>query len=133
MPLNKEGIEQLKADLRASAKLYNQDTFGSVTDCGTELCMAGMCLLREVGPQKYKEISTQGPLLAEACLAAGERQLGIETDRFPTIFASADNWPEDLNEKYDSAKDGASRVVAACEALDRLQLDGSIVELWEAR
>jgi hypothetical protein len=150
MPLNKKGIEQLKADLRANARWYNQSTFGELVDgeeCGTECCMAGACHLRKVGAEEFTrqlgELAKERSRVCldeqydveeqfmQACIAAGAEQLGIDDnyERLPQIFAPVSDWPRDLGDAYRKASyayDYQGMVEAACAALDRLNDDGTI-------
>lgn len=135
MPLNLEGIAQLKADLRANAKHYNQQNFGIVTpECGTEACMAGMCRMREVGLEAFtksvRPVEHEGfNDFVEECVTAGVAQLGIENLKdydgaeTPPIFESYHAWPTDLLEAYQEAEeehDHAAMAEVACAALDRI-------------
>lgn len=141
MPINQEGVEKLKADLRANAKDYKQQTFGRVSDyrdddsaCGTEQCMAGFCYLREVGFEKYVgAIRGDSDSMELLCITAGAKQLGIDCDPeyCPDIFESHHVWPVDLGRAYREAQTNDARVEAACAALDRLNDDGSIKKLSE--
>jgi hypothetical protein len=150
MPLNKEGIEQLKADLRANARWYNQGTFGELVngeECGTECCMAGACHLRKVGAEEFTRqlgelakaralsLLDEQPKIEEqfmqACIEAGVAQLGIGNhyECLPQIFAPAGAWPRDLGDAYREASyayDYQGMVEAACAALDRMDDDGTI-------
>jgi hypothetical protein len=129
MAINKAGVELLKADLRANAAAYKQNTFGAVTDCGTEQCMAGFCRIRELGIEQYvAEISSDN--FPDLCVSSGINQLGIKLYD-PQIFDHIGNWPYDLREAYRKANDSDARVEVACAALDRLQDDGSIAEVSE--
>jgi hypothetical protein len=150
MPLSKEGIEQLKADLRANARRYNQSTFGELAggeECGTECCMAGACHLRKVGAEEFMrqlgELAKERSRVCldeqykveeqfmQACIAAGAVQLGIDDNHewMPQIFAPVSDWPRDLYEAYRKASDAydyQAKVEVACAALDRLNDDGTI-------
>jgi hypothetical protein len=127
MAINKAGVELLKADLRANAAAYKQSTFGAVTECGTEQCMAGFCRIREVGREQYvAEVARED--LYDLCLSSGAQQLGIKSFD-PKIFDHNSNWPYDLREAYRKARTAAARVEVACAALDRLQDDGTIAEV----
>jgi hypothetical protein len=144
MPLNKEGVELLKADLRADAKHYNQGTFGTTTaECGTECCMAGLCLRRSLGPimfnqrVKHTEVGSEHAacaayaLLQRDCLTVAMAQLGIIAMRCygitspdcPPIFDIVDVWPAALRGRYDKASqlhDHAAMAEVACDALDSI-------------
>jgi hypothetical protein len=142
MALNKEGIAQLKFDLRANAERYNQYTFGRETDCGTVCCMAGLCLRRQVGEETFKRdvqyaLANYGRhMFGQTCVAAAAKQLGVsllhERDyvaRVPTIFANVCFWPSDLGYAYVQAlARGDQQAVAevACMALDRMTEHGFI-------
>jgi hypothetical protein len=131
MAINKEGVELLKADLRANAAAYRQNSFGTETTCGTVMCMAGFCRIREVGQQQYSsEVMDGGDALQDLCLESGIRQLGIEDADVccPPIFEMHFAWPYDLKNSYQKANTDDKRVEVACSALDRLQDDGSIAE-----
>lgn len=144
MTLNLDGIAQLKADLRANAKHYNQQNFGVVTpECGTEACMAGMCLMRQIGLDAFtKSIKTMKDAgfhgFTSACIAAGADQIGItllEPDEYgrgevPPIFEVQTSWPEDLKDSYTDAKekhDHAAMAEVACAALDRIDDNGCFI------
>lgn len=150
MPLNKEGIETLKADLRHDAMRYKQSTFGQFDDdCGTQCCLAGMCLLRKVGQQEFHSIvrdaiyNMDKSEIYNLSMQAAAEQLGIElltdhqyfdlTDEtcMPPIFAETDCWPEDLEERYYDAYsnyDYEAAVEVACEALDRIDVHGMFIK-----
>jgi hypothetical protein len=66
--------------------------------------------------------------MADACIASGERFLGLKMDEDANIFHSYDCWPDDLVDAYDAARDDRARVEVACQALDRLQDNGKISE-----
>lgn len=152
--LNHEGIELLKSDLRTNAKHYNQQKFGQITpECGTEACMAGMCLMRKLG---YEEFTKQAMKAVsdlsygndfrkfmDACLDSAAKQLGLtllseneyesKTDgetELPPIFSEAGDWPEDLREEYytaDEKHDHQAMAEVACKALDRIDENGFFV------
>jgi hypothetical protein len=152
MALNREGIEQLKADLRANAKHYNQNKFGVIKNaCGTEACMAGMCLMRVVGieeftarVQKNNGYTTPEDPFIDDCLRAGAEQIGLtilsedeyeeiaddadmETDGLPPIFSASDFWPVTLRYRYEDAQarhDHEAMAEIACEALDMIDENG---------
>jgi hypothetical protein len=131
MPINLQGVELLKADLRANAKDYKQSTFGRVTECGTEQCMAGFCYLREVGQEAYvSTIIGNSDSMETLCVGAGVKQLGIDCDPeyCLDIFGSHHQWPYDLTIAYINATPPEARVEVACAALDRLNDDGTIKE-----
>lgn len=144
MPLSAEGIAQLKADLRANAKHYNQEKFGVVTpECGTEACMAGMCRMREIGLEAFtKSIEPQFSEGFEGfvadCVAAGVAQLGItlldpedyDEGELPPIFEGYHQWPEDLSGAFGDAADKhdhAAMAEVACAALDRIDENGNFI------
>jgi hypothetical protein len=159
MALNKEGIAQLKFDLRANAERYNQDTFGRESkDCGTVCCMAGLCLRRQMGDEEFKyglqRVFTNGSYykFGRVCIQAAAKQLGMvllsekeysmlmyrreglhgTTSTMPAIFSSVDYWPRDLRHMYGWAYcKGDRQAVAevACMALDRMDVNGFIAEL----
>lgn len=145
MPLNLDGIAQLKADLRANARHYNQQKFGIVTpECGTEACMAGMCRMREIGleaftksikPLDHEDFSD----FVSDCVAAGAAQLGLTLlspedygeGEIPPIFEAYHQWPEDLAEAFGDAMDKhnhAAMAEVACVALDRIDEHGCFVD-----
>lgn len=133
--INKANVELLKADLRANARRYDQSTYGEVDDeCGTVGCLAGFCLMRAVGDAAYGWLVKSGDI-DEFARTAGEEFLGVGTsfksiDR--SIFDPGDWWPRDLAERYaaaEDAQDRAAMVEVACDALDRLQDDGTIAGL----
>lgn len=130
--LNKAGIEQLKADLRAKPKRYNQDSFGKITACGTEMCMAGHCLARKLGLRRFNAKLKKGEIngrFDQQSIDAGIKQLGIRKYCFPQIFRPPQEWPFDISNRYSYAEnnhDHKAMVEVACEALDRLEIDGSI-------
>jgi hypothetical protein len=154
MPLNREGIELLKADLRRYARHYNQSTFGEVTaECGTECCMAGLCLMRKMGMEEFnKYVRVVARLRSEAvlghglinerlahdCVRAGAAQLGLEIDLddyisggglLPHIFAPVSDWPSYLRVPYTKAAERHDHVAmaeAACRALDEMGPDGRL-------
>jgi hypothetical protein len=149
MPLNQEGIAQLKADLRANAQHYNQNSFGKITpDCGTECCMAGLCFMRKVSVSKFnvivKELAVDdhdGVLYEQfvsACVHAGGVQLGLTmnaeywaptNDYLPPIFNNWTDWPRDLAAAYAAAEyDPAATAEVACMALDRIDEYGCFKE-----
>lgn len=144
MALNQEGIAQLKADLRANAKHYNQNSFCKTTpDCGTECCMAGFCLMRKVSAATFNALVKALPVdgrrnadglyerFTEDCVRAGCAQLGIvvaarrrnHPDALPPIFGSWKEWPFDLAAAYATADHNhayADMAEVACAALDRI-------------
>jgi hypothetical protein len=154
--MNKAGIEQLKADLRANAERYDQSDFGTITkDCGTEACMAGFCLMRQLGFDEFTErIKDNGSWLTfspikwltfrRACLRAAVEQLGLEIlpddgvlppilggvdAGLPPIFSYVEDWPSDLRRAYSAAAvdhDHPAMVEVACQALDRMDVHGFI-------
>jgi hypothetical protein len=146
--MNKAGIEQLKADLRANAERYDQSDFGTITkDCGTEACMAGFCLMRQLGFDEFTErIKDNGSwttfrsdrwlAFRQACLRASVEQLGLEPllevdydNWLPPIFDTALLWPSDLRRAYSAAAerhDHAAMTEVACQALDRMDVHGFI-------
>jgi hypothetical protein len=150
MPLNKEGIAQLKADLRADVRRYDQDTYGEprfMAGCGTVCCMAGACLRRETGAEEFDRRvmaldhddgdGWNYEQFVAACVAATVRQLGIKFDlarcctvsRTPRIFCVPYHWPADLRRDYMSAAnvdDHQALVEVACRALDRMDEYGNI-------
>ena len=144
MALNKEGIEQLKSDLRASAARYDQNNFGKTDSaCGTTACMAGMCYLRKVGEQEFlrrildiedcsrDNVTTPSTLFVGDCIQAGVDQLGLTRtdDARASIFDGVDTWPRDLYRDYkeaESVDDHEAMVEVACSALDRMDKYGSI-------
>jgi hypothetical protein len=144
--MNKAGIEQLKADLRANAERYDQSDFGAITkDCGTEACMAGFCLMRQLGFDEFTErVKATGSwwlrhdiwlTFRQACLRAAVEQLGLEilpdNDEVPPIFGGAHDWPSDLCNAYSAAArrhDHPAMVEVACQALDRMDVHGFIAE-----
>lgn len=153
MPLNKEGIEQLKADLRANAQHYAQNKFGNITsECGTECCIAGMCYMQKIGLPQFAELVKQLKIddqlmswmlfdnFMEKCLTAASDQIGLEildkndyhkTEGLPPIFASSESWPVDLHNKYSIAEkkhDHVAMAEVACEALDRIDANGIFIE-----
>lgn len=150
MRLNQAGKDQLKADLRANAKRYTQNRFGVITkDCGTECCMAGMCLMRKIGAVAFEVEVRKGPMaesFINACLAAGAEQLGItmlDDDEYEEItrededgttlapiFAQVKYWPEDLRADYEEAEekhDHVGMAEVACRALDQIDENGVFV------
>jgi hypothetical protein len=145
MTLNKEGIAQLKFDLRANAEHYNQTTFGMDTDCGTVCCMAGLCLRRQVGEETFKSwlqdasVHHERYRFGQTCVAAAAKQLGVAllheweyAVAVPTIFANVVYWPSDLGDMYVQAHDrGDQQAMAevACMALDRMDEHGLIAKL----
>jgi hypothetical protein len=135
MPINLQGVELLKADLRANAANYQQSTFGRIAECGTMQCMAGFCRLREVGKEAYtREVIRDDVFdLQVLCVSSGAGQLGIDCapEDCPPIFDSYTEWPFDLREAYREARTDIARAEAACAALDRLNDDGSIKPLEE--
>lgn len=153
MPLNKEGIAQLKFDLRSNAKRYAQDTFGQRVggDCGTACCMAGWCLRREIGEQKFTNAVDDLTWMTQfvwqrRCIFVGARQLGItllpDTDicrGVPQIFMGHSHWPLDLWRRYSNAmtafpnSDHHAMVEVACDALDRMDEYGDIAALPAAK
>jgi hypothetical protein len=143
--MNKAGIEQLKADLRANAEHYDQNDFGTITeDCGTEACMAGFCLMRQLGFDEFTErVKATGNWLTfspikwltfrRACLRAAVEQLGLEIlpddAGLPPIFSYIEAWPSDLRRAYSAAAvdhDHAAMTEVACQALDRMDVHGFI-------
>jgi hypothetical protein len=152
MALNREGIEQLKADLRANAKHYNQDKFGDIkNECGTEACLAGMCLMRTVGLDKFTKLvkhadekETVHSKFVNDCLQAGAEQIGLTllseeeyeeiaaegdmgSDSVPPIFSASDFWPVPLSDRYEDAQarhDHEAMAEIACEALDMIDENG---------
>lgn len=146
MALKRDGIEQLKADLRANARHYNQGRFGVVTpECWTEACMAGMCLMRRIGIDAFTQRVIHSPVggigrFIDDCLLAAAEQLGLElpTDdlsELPLIFADSSYWPDDLRYRYKRAEarhDHAAMAEVACAALDRIDENGFIRDAFEA-
>lgn len=149
MPLNREGIELLKADLRADVRRYDQATYGEprfMAGCGTVCCMAGACLRRETGAEEFDRrvmaiYRDDGDgwnyeQFVAACVAAGVRQLGFEfnllaryVNNTPRIFCVPDHWPADLHHDYICAAAGDDHqalVEVACRALDRMDEYGNI-------
>jgi hypothetical protein len=153
MPLNKEGIAQLKFDLRSNAERYSQDTFGQLSaECGTVCCMAGWCLRREIGEQEFAYVVLNLIWVARdtwqrKCIFVGARQLGItllpDTGTIcrgvPQIFMGHSHWPLDLGRRYSDAmtafpnSDHHAMVEAACDALDRMDEYGNIAALPAAK
>lgn len=144
MPINKEGVELLKADMLANSGAYFQDCFGEIiatySECGTIQCMAGFCYLRKVGESLFKAalnpVYGDEFVFEDECVKSGIAQLGIKQKQewygvVPKIFCGASLWPVDLGNAYEDAVTGRERVEVACRALDRLNEDGSIKELHE--
>jgi hypothetical protein len=144
MALNKEGIELLKADLRANAKLYDQNSYGHCDwECGTVACIAGTCLRRAIGTDAFTLAArvAGGNLdrnFVDNCLHAGAAQLGIVLApidghfKIPHIFMPASSWPADLWRQYAQAHmayDHLAMVETACTALDRMDEYGEIKEI----
>lgn len=129
--LNYENIERLKAAMRAEPRQYNQSTYGSVRpSCGTLQCMAGFCMILELGSQEFIfSINGNGTRHAATAHAAGRRFLGLsdEPDSSQGIFSPARCWPDDLYHVY-CCVCGSHReqVEVACRALDRMHEDGRI-------
>jgi hypothetical protein len=123
MPLNKQGIRRLADMLVANKKLYSQQTFGRQNECGTTCCLAGFCLLEEVGRRKFKTLIGKDDF-AKDCTKAGRKLLGIRTSD-PALFNSLDCWPEDLASEY-WANGPRGRVTVALKALQRLLPSGRI-------
>lgn len=145
MGLNRAGIQQLVDDLRASCAstelLYDQGTFGSIrtnrdAECRTECCMAGLCLIKEIGLSDYQTLVLQHHIDSESvfvvsALSAGRRQLGIDPQVLaPQIFEGVIFWPHDLRRVMCLATawpgNYERRVEVAIAALRRLHADGSI-------
>jgi hypothetical protein len=156
MPLNREGIEQLKADLRANAKHYSQNSFGRIKpECGTEACMAGMCLIRKIGMDAFTQRTKEAMIddrdgqftkFVNECLNAAADQIGLtvldeqaymdaahahdrHSDGLPPVFSSADLWPTELADKYGDASDAHDHEAMAniaCQVLDRIDENGFI-------
>lgn len=132
--LNTEGIELLKADMRANANAYKQETFGhrvrDMTDSDNTLvlCMAGFCLIRKVGQTAFENMLIKDGFFAEKAVKAGIEQLGIIPIKkmVPCIFNYVEYWPQDLRARYNEAITQQERVEVAWAALDRLRIDGSI-------
>lgn len=150
MPLNKEGIETLKRDLRAEAARYDQSTFGSdrapkVTGeslCGTVCCMAGFCLQRRLGRAEFdrrvtssitamerawrlEEACQERSDFVDACLTAAVEQLGLEYAGFsfgglPPVLAGMGGWPADLHKRYHDAWLAGDHAAKAEAACDAL-------------
>lgn len=143
MPINKEGVELLKSDMRANPRAYEQMNFGRIAtenECGTAQCMAGFCYLRKVGIlyfiEKLKDDSESPGQFEISCAEAAMDQLGIvrydpKKVRLADIFRGPFAWPSDLADAFDSSDTSSERVEVACRALDRLNEDGSIKELNE--
>ena len=77
MGLKKSGIEQLKADLRANKRYYNQGTYGEKDACGTMMCLAGFCYLRAVERKEFnKSLKDMDDTLKfnNACVDAGKKK-----------------------------------------------------------
>jgi hypothetical protein len=152
MPLNREGIEQLKADLRANARHYNQQRLGEVNpDCGTETCLAGMCLMRSIGHDEFTlRVLGMGTPWEETfsafkndCFQAASSQIGLTmlaeeeyeeaaegSDGLPPIFSSIASWPAELSGLYEEASrrhDHEAMVEIACVALDRIDENGFFI------
>jgi hypothetical protein len=149
MPLNKEGIAQLKFDLRSNAERYSQDTFGQLSaECGTVCCMAGWCLRREMGEQAFAYVVlnliwvTQ-PTWQRHCIFVGARQLGITLlpntgiigrgttgiigrgapqilMGAPQIFMGHSHWPLDLGRRYADAMAASDHYAMVEVACDAL-------------
>lgn len=131
MPVNREAVEVIKRDILKHANRYNQDRFGRETECGTVMCLAGFCRVHEIGLKKFrKEIAADADGnyfdIEDLCTASGKKLFGIKSTGVPQIFLGAGNWPEDLYERYEDAKTNKERALLACEALDRLRVNGSI-------
>jgi hypothetical protein len=129
MAINKEEVESLKANLRLHAKRYNQEVFAEKTDCGTTACLAGFCLLADLGTKEFNERVKNEVFTVrfEAdCVDAGKKRLGIKGGEFPQIFTNSCCWPADLERRYELAKTNKERVEVACDALDRLNANGTI-------
>ena len=124
MVVNREGILKLAADLVDNWQRYDQDTFGEDRECGTVCCMAGFCLINEVGTKRFNQINRDEPFnLPVMARRAGARQLGIPFGAL--LFYDTIYWPSDLRREYRERK-GKCRIVAALKALERLRGDGSI-------
>jgi len=129
MPVNRKHVEVIKSALRKHAKSYNQNYFGMYNpECGTVMCIAGFCRVEEIGLKQFrKEIPAQGFDLSSACLGSAMKFLGLKADG--VIFEGVSDWPDDLREAYENATSHNERAEVACQALDRLNVDGSIKEL----
>ena len=153
--MDMHGIAQLKADLRTNATHYNQNDFVITTpECGTEMCMAGMCLMRKTGKEEFDALVAKYPKnsqrfneFVDMCLLAGAEQLGIELlsqeeyedlsleagldgDTLPAIFSKVSNWPDDLREEYEEYSERHNHIgmaEVACAALDRIDDNGTFV------
>lgn len=135
--LNKQGIRDLAADLVANGVLYNQRTFGDLihggSECHTEACMAGFCLIREIGLQKFEALlkldeADHGSRVPAKSFAAGKKQLGVKPRGKDglELFCEAVDWPYDLQLAYGKAKTHRTRARVAIHALQRLLPDGTI-------
>jgi hypothetical protein len=134
MPVNRKHVEVIKSALRKHAKSYNQNTFGSDRpECGTVMCIAGFCRVEEVGLKQFRKEIRLDPTcdfdLDDACLGSAMKFLGLKGLKVITIFASAEVWPNDLANAYKNATSHKERAEVACQALDRLNVDGSIKKL----
>ena len=132
MPVNRKHVEVIKSALRKHAKSYSQNTFGRYNpECGTVMCIAGFCRVEEVGLKQFrKEIRLDATCdfdLDEACLGSAMKFLGLKAEG--VIFEGVSKWPDDLYEAYKTATSYKERAEVACQALDRLNVDGSIKEL----
>ena len=62
MPVNRKNIEAIKEAIRKHVDRYNQDSFGQVNECGTTMCIAGFCRVKEVGLRQFKkEVACNSP------------------------------------------------------------------------
>lgn len=148
--LDWEGIKLLKDDLQwtiaSDVIRFNQWIFGDPYQSRTELSMAELCYLRSGGLRLPDAMNHDR--YAVDCLEAGIRQLGLSwtnlafcekkpsslfMDRFqiPQIFNLSSYWPIDLARAYQKAITVADRVEVAVEALDRMDVHGSIMTLEE--
>jgi len=138
MGLSKKGINQLADDLVRNKKRYNQNRFGIIRtkskgfdkeECGTFCCLAGFCYLAKLGSLRLfqKEVKLGIEKFENNCKRAGRRQLGLskDADKFPQIFLSLSEWPDDLQDEYES-NGPEHRVITALKALQRLRPDGTI-------
>lgn len=130
--LLKSGIDKLEKVMLANAKRYNQDTFGNVSECGTEQCGAGFCYLMEVGQAQFNnEARRHTNAFQNHCLEAGKRRLGIRNKSFPAVFSFSFSisWPDDLSEGFKKARGPKARVRFYINMLrTRANADGSLRE-----
>jgi hypothetical protein len=130
MGLNTKGILKLAEGLVIHSEMYDQNVYGKRDTCGTVCCLAGLCLLNQVGWEEFSNLlipdasGKEWELTPLAAVQAGARQLGVW--EHAQIFSGAFSWPADLQDEYTLAQTHEDRARVALKALRRLRESGYI-------